>query len=269
MDRSASLNLRNHFDSIADAYYRIVDRVWYDVGYYHQKEGEFLRGSVCDPIGLAIDAGCGPGRHLLSLATRAHSLIAIDFSRQMLKEARESIRRSGLGRVDFIQADVRRLPLRHGVADFVLNLEVLEHLPDGLADARTTIVEFGRVLRRHGTLLVEAPLRRHRGWKHFYSRDASYQELTRDERSRYYERFPLLVDQLFENRDVDRILTHAGFLCETKRLIGFFPAGLIERHPWLYKLNEVFERVPILNRVCREAMWYAKLDCASRENTST
>src|SRR2546427_2402487 len=158
LDRSVSLNLQSHFDNIADAYYRIVDRIWYDIGYYHRREGEFLREHVRRPVNLAIDAGCGPGRHLPTLKEHSHRVIAIDFSRQMLNNARKGMPSNRQVGVDLVQADVRHLPLKANAADLVINFEVLEHLPGGLADARTTLEEFGRVLKPRGSLVVEVPL---------------------------------------------------------------------------------------------------------------
>jgi len=260
VDRSVPLNLRRHFDNIAEAYYQIVDRIWYDVGYYHKREGEFLREQLSQPLNLALDAGCGPGRHLLTLLERAHVVIAIDFSRQMLSKARDAIPPHRRGRIHFVQADVRRIPLRMGVTDLVINIEVLEHLPGGLADARSTLAEFRRVLKSHGSLVIEAPLERHRRWDHIWSKPASYKELTEEEKTRYYEKFPLTVEHLFLDEDLDSLLERAGFLIETKRYVRFFPAGLIERHPSLELVDKVIERVPFLNRVCREAMWYMRVN---------
>src|SRR5205807_833165 len=70
LDRSVALNTQSHFDNIADAYYRIVDRIWYDIGYFHRRERDFLRAQLLGPVNLAVDAGCGPGRHLPTLMER-------------------------------------------------------------------------------------------------------------------------------------------------------------------------------------------------------
>jgi len=186
----------------------------------------------------------------------------------MLNNARKVIPSDRQVEVGFVQADVRHLPLRGGAADLVINFEVLEHLPGGLADARTTLEEFGRILKECGNLVVEVPMERHRRWRHIWSKPASYRELTRDERLRYYEKFPLTVENLFRDEDVDRLLRRAGFRRETKRFVRFLPSGLIERHPLLEKVDEVLERMPVLNRICREALWYASVDLTSRRKTA-
>ena len=268
MDRSVALNTQSHFDNIADAYYRIVDRIWYDIGYFHRRERDFLREQLRGPLNLAVDAGCGPGRHLPTLMEHARKVVAIDFSRQMLNSARIEIPREQRTGVDFVQADVRHLPLRFGVADLVINFEVLEHLPGGLADAGLALEEFGRVLNPFGSLVVEVPLRRHRRWNRVWPKAPSYRELTNEEKSRYYEKFPLTEEHFFLDEDVDRLLKRVGFRRETKCFVRFLPSGLIEQHPLLEKVDEVLERVPVLNRICREALWYASVDHAPRRKAA-
>src|SRR5205809_7724197 len=84
LDRSVALNTQSHFDNIADAYYRIVDRIWYDIGYFHRRERDFLREQLRGPVNLPVDAGWGPGRHLPTLMEHARKVVAIDFPGQSL-----------------------------------------------------------------------------------------------------------------------------------------------------------------------------------------
>src|SRR5438552_14141113 len=162
MGRLVPVDLQKHFDAIAPAYYEIVDRVWYDVGYYHARESEFLRKRVVPGKQLVIDAGCGPGRHTSFLGGVFHRVIAIDISRKMLESAAATV--PAESRIDFVQADIRYLPFRSGIADLIVNMEVLEHLPARGADILAAFQEFRRVLKQDGGLITEAPLRRHALW---------------------------------------------------------------------------------------------------------
>lgn len=255
MAREDSLELQRHFDGIADAYYGIVDRTWYDVGYYHQREAEFLRKNLPPSLNLAVDAGCGPGRHSATLSQSAHRVVAIDMSLNMLRNARLMIAKNDRGRVDLIQADVRHLPLRAKSADLVLNLEVLEHLPGLEGDMESALAEFARVLRPSGLLITEAPLHRHTWWRHLHVKAASFKETPGDQIDKYYVRNPLSVDHPFKEEAIDRVLARLGFLSESKLFVRFFPSGLVERHPAFRFLDQYIERVPLLRRLCREAIW--------------
>lgn len=257
--------MQRHFDGIAHAYYGIVDRAWYDVGYYHKRESELLHDSLPERIALAVDAGCGPGRHTVTLSERAELVIAIDISRRMLQQARAAVKKADSSRVDFILADVRRLPLRDGVADLVLSLEVLEHLPGKERDASTALREFGRVLRRPGKLVIEAPLRRHRWWRHVYGRVATFKEVSPAEKAMYYGETPLSIDHLFLEADIDSSLGRAGFDSARKCYIRFFPSGMVERHPRIALLEPAFERAPLFRCLCREAVWFARTSGSLKE----
>src|SRR2546421_3908581 len=134
MAESIPLGVREHFDEIALAYYNIVDRLWYDVGYYHRRESEILSSFLNRRPKLAIDAGCGPGRHTAALQRRSLRTVAVDVSRKMLEETRRGVLKNSNAGVDFIQADIRKLPFKPGVSDFILSFEVLEHLPGNRQD---------------------------------------------------------------------------------------------------------------------------------------
>jgi malonyl-CoA O-methyltransferase len=76
-----------------------------------------------------IEVGCGTGRNTQWLAqTRAaiRDLVALDFSEEMLRRARERVRDP---RVRFIQHDIREpWPLPDASADLVIVMLVLEHV---------------------------------------------------------------------------------------------------------------------------------------------
>src|SRR3989442_687582 len=123
MDASTLRKLQRHFDGIAEAYYDIVDQVWYEFGYFHRKELGFLSASMREKCVLAVDAGCGPGRHTLTLAAFAERVVAIDLSREMLRQAK-GLTANRAANVEFVQADIRQLPLKAAVADLAVNFEV-------------------------------------------------------------------------------------------------------------------------------------------------
>ena len=58
------------------------------------------------PIGLALDAACGSGRHAAYLAAKGHSVIGVDGSAKMLAVARAKVPGPG-----FCQGDLRALPV--------------------------------------------------------------------------------------------------------------------------------------------------------------
>ena len=76
-------------------------------------EEPFVRAACAEVAGLvALDLGCGTGRHALWLAEAGASVTAVDFSDGMLREAQA---KPGAGRVRFVVHDLHEpLPFAGG-----------------------------------------------------------------------------------------------------------------------------------------------------------
>jgi ubiquinone/menaquinone biosynthesis C-methylase UbiE len=103
--------------------------------------------------GQAADLGCGPGHLAIKLAQAAPALqvIGVDLSGEMLAQAGEHARRSGLeGRLSFRKGDAAQIPLPDGSLDLVVSTASLHHWrdPAGALD------EIARVLRPGGSFLI-------------------------------------------------------------------------------------------------------------------
>jgi ubiquinone/menaquinone biosynthesis C-methylase UbiE len=97
------------------------------------------------PIGVALDAACGTGRHAAYLASLGHTVIGVDSSPGMLARAREKVPQG-----EFHEADLHELPVPDDSVDVVVCAIALVHLPDIEGPFR----EFARVLRPGGHLVV-------------------------------------------------------------------------------------------------------------------
>lgn len=103
---------------------------------------EILRGL---PVGVALDAACGTGRHAAYLASLGHSVIGVDRSLGMLARAREKVPQG-----QFYEGDLQALPLADDSVDLVVCAIALVHFPD----LARPFEEFARVLRPGGQLVV-------------------------------------------------------------------------------------------------------------------
>jgi ubiquinone/menaquinone biosynthesis C-methylase UbiE len=97
------------------------------------------------PIGVALDVGCGTGRHTRYLADLGHRVIGIDRSPAMLARGRVKVPDAS-----FHRADLHDLPLPDGCIDVLVCGLTLAHISE-LAPALT---EFVRVLRPGGHLVI-------------------------------------------------------------------------------------------------------------------
>lgn len=120
--------------------------------------GEVLRSELGELVEAdVVELGCGTGRNTGWLAERSGSVVAVDFSRSMLDEARRKISDA---RVRFLEHDIRSaLPLGSGSADLVAIALVLEHV----AAIEPVFGECARVLRSGGHLFV-CELHPYRQW---------------------------------------------------------------------------------------------------------
>lgn len=97
------------------------------------------------PIGIALDAACGTGRHTAYLASLGHKVIGIDTSPEMLARARENVPGG-----EFHQADLHEVPLADHSVDLVVCGIALSHAPD----LERALAELVRVLRPNGHLVI-------------------------------------------------------------------------------------------------------------------
>ncbi len=97
------------------------------------------------PVGVALDAGCGTGRHTAYLASLGHKVIGVDNSPGMLARARDKV-----PGVAFHEADLHDVPLPDDSVDLVVCAIALSHVPD----LRQALTEFMRVLRPNGHLVI-------------------------------------------------------------------------------------------------------------------
>jgi ubiquinone/menaquinone biosynthesis C-methylase UbiE len=97
------------------------------------------------PRGVALDAGCGTGRHSAYLASLGHSVIGVDSSGAMLERAREKVPAG-----EFHEADLHDLPLPDDHVDLVVCALALMHVPV----LEPVLAELVRVLRPGGSLVI-------------------------------------------------------------------------------------------------------------------
>ncbi|HWY28146.1 MAG TPA: class I SAM-dependent methyltransferase [Candidatus Sulfotelmatobacter sp.] len=95
---------------------------------------------------LALDIGCGTG--LITRFISSSQVVGIDINRWNLDRAKGRIPDA-----DFLQCDIEHLPLRTGLADFVICTEVVEHL----SLPSRSISEIARVMSPNGTFIGSVP----------------------------------------------------------------------------------------------------------------
>ena len=97
------------------------------------------------PVGKALDAACGTGRHAAYMSSLGHRVIGIDASARMLEMAKFKVPEAKLE-----IADLESMPLRDKTIDVAVCSLALTHCPD----LRPPLAELGRVLRPGGTLII-------------------------------------------------------------------------------------------------------------------
>ena len=104
----------------------------------------------------AIEVGSGPAHDSLALAERGFEVWGVDWSQNGLKAGQQLYEDEGF-RLHGVRADIRALPLRGDVFDFVWNAGVLEHFEDD--DVARVLAEMRRIARPGGTVLAVVPNR--------------------------------------------------------------------------------------------------------------
>jgi ubiquinone/menaquinone biosynthesis C-methylase UbiE len=97
------------------------------------------------PVGVALDAACGTGRHAAYLASLGHTVIGVDTTPEMLEVARQKVPDAELH-----EADLHDLPLPDDSVDLVVCAIALSHFPD----LAPVFAELVRVLRPNGHLVL-------------------------------------------------------------------------------------------------------------------
>lgn len=108
-----------------------------------------------------LDAGCGTGIYSVELARRGGCVKAVDYSSEMIGQARAKALKEGL-HIDFIRADALKLPFPDGHFDLVISVCILCFLKE--RDA--ALLEMKRVLKPGGRIAI-ALLNRWSPWALF------------------------------------------------------------------------------------------------------
>lgn len=99
---------------------------------------------------LALDAGCGFGVYSRMLSDKGYRVVSLDVSVEMLKKARNLIKKSD---VSFIRGSITHLPFEKNRFELILCSDTLHHLTDNHFDK--TLCEFRRIAKTDGLLIMD------------------------------------------------------------------------------------------------------------------
>lgn len=105
--------------------------------------------TVTEPVGDLLDVGCGRGRLLKLLSSRAKRAIGVDIDADARNLARAELLLAGLDNCSLRFGDMRRLPFPDGEFDTIILDDVLEAGAgplDALAEARRLLRDGGRLI---------------------------------------------------------------------------------------------------------------------------
>ncbi|MDB9248141.1 class I SAM-dependent methyltransferase [Halorubrum ezzemoulense] len=146
MDPQSTGDPQSTYDRIATHFSKTRQYAWPEVE-------SFLEGRSG---GLALDVGCGNGRHTEALAARTETAVGLDLSRGLLAEATARARDRGFADATaFVHGDATALPVRDGAVDLAVYVATLHHLSPRSARVES-LNELARVLAPGGVALVSA-----------------------------------------------------------------------------------------------------------------
>lgn len=174
--------------------------------------------------GKIIEAGCGLGYYVLSLARRGYDIEGVEWSRKAVQLIRQRY-----PKLKVKTGDVRKLTVKDGHYSAYISLGVVEHFQAGPKDY---LHEANRVLKPGGVAFVSVPhfnlLRRIKNLLGYYRGDPSGLD--------FYQ-------YAFTEAEIDRIIEKAGF-----KLIDHFRydayKGIKEELPFLRNLLSSLSVIP-------------------------
>ena len=132
---------------------------------WEQQIRRALNGRICRHV---LDVGCGPGFFSVLLARLGYEVTAVDYTENMLAEARKNAAHYGVD-IDFHRMDAQKLDFEDGIFDLVISRNVLWNLEQPEQAYR----EWLRVLKPNGTVM------NFDGNFYYYVTDAEYGDRTR------------------------------------------------------------------------------------------
>jgi len=132
------------WDALAEQWYHFRHQQFRDVG------AELKDLSALKP-GKILEIGCGSCRNLLPFAKQGFQCYGIDFSKNMLKYAREYCKKYNFN-VILKKARAEKLPFSDNSFDYILSIATLHHL--NRKEQELAVAEMTRVLKKNGIALV-------------------------------------------------------------------------------------------------------------------
>ena len=111
--------------------------------------------TITAPLGDLLDIGCGRGRMLKLLASRAQRAVGVDIDSDARQLARRELMLAGLPNCSLRQGDMYRLPFADGEFDTIL----LDGVLSGAARPVQALTEAKRLLSPGGRLVIVEELR--------------------------------------------------------------------------------------------------------------
>ncbi len=146
MDPQSTGDPQSTYDRIAAHFSKTREYAWPEVE-------SFLEGRSGT---VALDVGCGNGRHTEALAARAEVAVGVDLSSGLLDEAAARARERGFADASaFVHGDAAALPVRDDAVDLAVYVATLHHLSPRAARVES-LNELARVLAPGGVALVSA-----------------------------------------------------------------------------------------------------------------
>jgi tRNA (uracil-5-)-methyltransferase TRM9 len=104
--------------------------------------------------GRILDIGCGNGRNLLFFAKRGFEVYGLDFSKEMIEQAKEMFKKNKIEikEKQLIVADMKNIPFKNESFDYIISVASFHHLPK--KDHQEAIKEIKRVLKKNGECII-------------------------------------------------------------------------------------------------------------------